>query len=146
MTAPNFDRARRIFEEHEHLRALLGQAEKFFAQEPQQTADVANVLDELITELKLHFMHEEEGGYLSEALSQAPRLTDRATELQQQHPQMLKAVRELYEQAQAGDGSAGWWSSLRADYQSLAEQIHAHETGENDLVQEAFTEDIGAND
>ena len=146
MTTPSYDRARWMLEEHEHLRARLEQAEKFFSQEPQQTVDAANVLDELITELKLHFMHEEEGGYLSEALSQAPRFTDRATELQQQHPQMLKAVRELYQQAQSGDGSAGWWSSLQAAYQSLAEQIHAHETGENDLVQKAFTEDIGASE
>ena len=146
MTAESFDRARRLLEKHQHLRALLANMEEFFAQEPQELADTTKITDDLIAELKLHFLHEEEGGYFAEALAQAPRLTTRASELKQQHRELLKRVRELYEQAQQGDGSAAWWSSLRVAYQSLSEQIRAHELGENDLVQEAFTEDIGTHD
>ncbi len=100
-------------------------------------------LSELI---ESHFRHEEQGGYMAEALVRAPQLRPRAEALQKQHEQLQEAIDKLQLLVNSGVESASWWDQIRNDFQHFASQLTEHEHCETKLVQEAYNLDIGGGD
>lgn len=104
------------------------------------------LLDELADELKTHFEHEEVGGYFLGVVDRAPRLIGHVESLKHQHGELRSAARELAELAHRQKTNADDWPRLRTDCEDFVDQLLTHEAAENDLLQEAYTQDIGEED
>ena len=132
--------------EHRELAGALSQIQKALSQPDRERAQVTGLITEMAELVESHFHHEEEGGYFSEALEQAPRLTLKAQALLEQHPALLEDVSKLGILAEAGVESEAWWTKIETDFAAFAKRFVEHEASENRLVLEAFTDDIGTAD
>ena len=98
-------------------------------------------LASLTKHLRHHFEQEEEGGYLEEALSAAPRFSQEAAILVAQHPVMLRQANQALEFARSVDDASAW-DKLKNEVKSLIAAMIAHETAENKIVQQALNTDV----
>ena len=136
----------------EHTRLQAG-AEALLAAWPHDARKAAElrpclvqVLTELRARLKAHFAEEESPEYMSEAVTAAPRLTTRANELLQQHSQLLatldRVIADVDNQGLTGDQLVNEREVLR----TLIHNLRRHEQDEDELLLEAFDDDIGTGD
>lgn len=132
--------------EHEELRELLGKVRRVIAKRAESVAHVSDILASLVTHVETHFADEEVEGLFDELAEQAPRLTERTEQLRQEHVQLRAAIGKLAELAASGDTSSDWWQQLETAFHQFSTQLMHHETKENELLQEAYTEDIGSQD
>lgn len=136
------ERAARILQQHRELLELLARIERVLGERSASVADAARLLGQLGDQLVKHFTLEEGDGYFSEALTQAPQLVARANDLLAQHPKMTAMAREL---AGAEPGPE-WWTETRRRYQAFVAELRAHERLEDQLLQQAYTQDLSAHD
>jgi hypothetical protein len=90
-----------------------------------------------------HFRFEEQNGYMDAVRKREPRLERTIQQLADEHRQLAQSLEALIEQARAAT-SLG--DSLRDEVREWIERVRRHEIHENDLVQDAFNLDIGAED
>ena len=145
-SSSQFDDHQKVLEEHQELKKLMATIERMLQERSASIDEVGKVLGQLGDRLVKHFALEEEGGYFSEALLQAPRLVSRANELLEQHPKMCTTARKLAAEARRGDGSESWWDETTKRFQAFTEELLKHESTEDTLIQEAYTQDLGATD
>ena len=132
--------------EHECLHRSLGELQQLF-NERRSAEKVAPALAEFAEHVQAHFVHEEEEeGFFDALVEQAPRLKLRADALIEEHAEMSRELARLQRHAKPGVASAEWWSTLSEEFDSFWQLFRRHERTENDLVQEAFNDDIGAAD
>jgi hypothetical protein len=90
-----------------------------------------------------HFRFEEVNGYMDTVRKREPRLEHTVQQLADEHRQLRVGLRFLVERA----GSAGTLDDgLRTEVAAWIERLERHEARENELVQNAFNLDIGAED
>ena len=107
---------------------------------------MALLLSDVRDELAEHFKNEEAGGYLDAATNYAPELTKRATELREQHTQLIAKISEIID-ALTSPGLNAWdWDNVVAKTLGFLNLLLDHERAENKLVQDAYQQDIGAED
>ncbi len=135
-----------IRREHEELRELLGDLHRRLADRLEEVAGVAEMMASLDEHVQTHFNEEETAGLFDDVVERAPRLSERIANLRTEHQQLLAAVRELKQAADQGDGSADWWQGLNSAFHSFSKELMHHENTENDILMEAYTDDIGAAD
>jgi len=136
----------KIEEEHAELREKLGQiARALEAAEVSREVLVA-LLNGLNDELLVHFSHEEHRGVFDQITAQAPRFTRQVDGLWSEHRDLLKAIGSVVDFAESGEMTRQWWKELGSRFRALSKQLMHHESEENQLLQRAFQEDIGAND
>ncbi|MBC8353181.1 MAG: hemerythrin domain-containing protein [Planctomycetes bacterium] len=135
-----------IRREHEELRELLGEIHRTLANRLAAVASVSAMLVSLGDHIKTHFEEEETTGLFDNIVDRAPRLSERIDALRTEHQQLLAVVRQLNEVARNGDGSVDWWQRLNTDFHKFSAELMHHETAENDILLEAYTDDIGASD
>ncbi|MCA9246249.1 MAG: hemerythrin domain-containing protein [Planctomycetales bacterium] len=132
--------------EHRELTDVIGTLREQL-QEKVPAAEALRLSITKLADLALgHFEHEEHGGYLCEVIEQAPRLSERAETLKAQHATMrddLSQLVELVDQVAAGQMSV---NKLRENLNAFLRSLLDHESAENELVQEAYTDDIGSKD
>lgn len=138
--------AEQIRQEHEELRALLGEIHGMLAKRLEAVASVAETLASLNEHVETHFAEEETAGLFDDVVDKAPRLSERIDALRNEHEQLLVAVRRLSEVANDGDGSDDWWQRLDAAFHEFSRDLMHHESCENEILLEAYTDDIGAAD
>jgi len=90
-----------------------------------------------------HFRFEEQNGYLDAVRRREPRLERTIQHLAEEHRQLARALDALIGNAAAAASLGG---PLRNEVQAWIKQVRQHECHENDLVQDAFNLDIGAED
>jgi hypothetical protein len=95
------------------------------------------------THILEHFRFEEQNGYLDAVRQREPRLERIIQQLAEEHRQLTQALDTLLGEAQA---AVNLGESLRQDIRAWVESVRRHEARENDLVQDAFNLDIGAED
>jgi len=106
-------------------------------------AEVRTRLTATATHIAQHFRYEEQGGYMETLRKREPRLELAIQHLAQEHrllSQSLDALRESAATATEVD------DLLRGHIQRWVNHVRQHETRENDLVQDAYNQDIGAKD
>jgi hemerythrin len=130
-----------VIEDHRRLRELLELIRVTLARRDRSVHRLADLLSDLMDDLRVHFDHEENGGYLQEALALAPQYATRASRLVNEHGEFLLMVREM-QHATAKDE----WDALRAQFYDFSHRFGAHEADENRLVQDAMLRDIEAED
>jgi hypothetical protein len=132
--------------EHREMRQLVQALRHVLGQERPWSRELAHeaagAIEALCTHLKEHFAQEEEGGYLEQALAVAPRFSDEAKSLLQQHGLMLKKVGQVLETAKRAEETPAAWMPLRMETKDLLQQLVMHEGAENKIVQQALNSGI----
>lgn len=135
-----------IRREHEALRENIAHIHHHLAAHNTPGDAMATQLHHLHSSLVEHFWHEEHQGFFDEVVGQAPRLAPQANKLCAEHQVMLHTASDLARFAAAGAGSEVWWRELSSRFHVFSKQLMHHEGEENSLLQEAYQDDIGAND
>jgi iron-sulfur cluster repair protein YtfE (RIC family) len=124
------------------LRELVDELRAGHAAEARISAAQGS-LESLGSQLREHFALEERGGYFSEALAVAPRLSRRADALLREHAAFLERLGNLREMAFESRAPGDLWSAIEEGLRELAADLRAHEERENELILQAFDEDLG---
>jgi hypothetical protein len=100
-------------------------------------------LTELRAHVAQHFACEEEGGYMAVVLERRPESEHAVQQLLGQHRPMLALLDVFVREA---EGAEKIDDDLRNRIAGWAELLRRHEAEENVLVEDAFNQDIGAED
>jgi hemerythrin-like domain-containing protein len=106
-------------------------------------ADLAARLDAARAHITEHFRFEEHNGYLDTVRGREPRLERAIQQLVEEHRQLAQSLDALLGKARA---AANLDDALREDVRAWVARVRQHEVRENDLVQDAFSLDVGAED
>jgi hypothetical protein len=124
----------------EDLRKLEGAAQPPSA---KGLAELRTRLGRTRTHITEHFRFEEKNGYMAAVRKREPRLDRTVQQLADEHRQLAQTLDALIDQA----GVARTLDeALREKVRAWVEKVHKHEASENDLVQDAFNLDVGAED
>ncbi|MDC0936229.1 hypothetical protein OAS39_08065 [Pirellulales bacterium] len=132
--------------EHEELTQALHDTNAELHSADRQRIRINDKVLHLSELVESHFRHEEQGGYMKEALTRAPRLGPLAEILQEQHVELQEEIDKLRLLVHSGVESLSWWERIRADFDHFATRLRTHEHAETELFQEAFNREIGAGD
>ena len=135
-----------IVHEHAQLRLILDSVRETLLDRQATPQVVAAMIIELSSRIKQHFDHEEQGGFFEEVIDVAPRLSDRAEALLQQHLEFVDQLDLLQQHAESPAPSDSWWARLIQLFDEFLHRFLAHEQAENALLLQAYNEDIGAED
>jgi iron-sulfur cluster repair protein YtfE (RIC family) len=137
----------RVLDEHRELKELLGRIDQALAERSATIAEIGGLLGQLGDRLIKHFATEEDDGYFAEALTHAPQLISTANQLLAQHPRMSSEAQRIASEA-ADRPAVGpdWWDQTAERFRAFRDELLKHETRENVLLQEAYSQDIGSHD
>ncbi|MBC8351687.1 MAG: hemerythrin domain-containing protein [Planctomycetes bacterium] len=135
-----------IVHEHAQLRHIFDSVRETLLARQATPQVIAALTVELSSHVKQHFDHEEQGGYFEEAIELAPRFSDRAKLLLQQHLELAAQLDELQQHADSSSEIGPWWAQLTQLFDEFMHRFLAHEEAENALLLQVYNEDIGAED
>ncbi len=135
-----------IDDEHKEMRTMLGNVHAILKSRSESVENVRKALERVCSYLEAHFHKEDKGGFFAEITSQAPRLSDRAEQVSHEHEGLLASFAKFAQHAGMGDGGSQWWEQLDTEFHNVSKQLMEHEHREQDLLQQAFNEDIGSGD
>jgi hypothetical protein len=95
------------------------------------------------THITEHFRFEEENGYMDAVRKREPRLERAIQQLAEEHRQLAQSLDALIGESRTATSLD---DRFRAEVRGWVERVRHHEGRENDLVQDAFNLDIGAED
>ena len=95
------------------------------------------------THLAAHFRFEEQNGYMDAVRKREPRLERTVQQLADEHRQLAESLDGLVRECGAATSLE---DTLRQAVRAWIERVRQHEVRENDLAQDAFNLDIGAED
>ena len=142
-------RLRELDAQHQNLRgvllALIDRVQRISKTDEQydSRSELLRIIAEVEQFLPAHFASEEAGGYLSDALAIAPRLSKRAAVLQRDHRKFTARFAKLATFARQLREVDESWEYLGVAIQEFIRELRLHELEENRLVQEAFLDDLG---
>jgi len=128
---------------HVVLLADLRELEKAVRPAGEDLARLRTRLGAVRAHITEHFRFEEQNGYMDVISKREPRLGRTIHQLFEEHGQLRQALDALV--AKAGAATAAG-DTLRGEVREWIEHVRQHEAHENDLVQDAFCLDIGAED
>lgn len=145
-----------VVQEHRELHEVMEELRKTFrelaathedhAKYGEKVPRLIEALGEMQTQLTQHFATEEDGGYMAEVLKVAPRFGEHAKKLQRQHEEFLGTLAHLRRRVQEFHPDKDRWTNIEEQFDRLLENLKVHEQQENDMLQEAYEEDVGAAD
>ena len=100
-------------------------------------------LTELREHLVKHFAEEECDGTMEEALSYVPQLASEATDLEREHPVILRALDRILVRLNGNDLNVANWVELVTEFKKFSQLLLSHEAHENRLLQHGFNVDLG---
>lgn len=136
--------------EHRRLHRLLLHARKTIAASADEGAvdwrgKVVQVLRDLRATLHCHFLEEEGGGCLDEAVSFQPHLSADVKRIEAEHPRLLAEVDRLIAQAKDGGTTPAEHLALTNAFDELCRELHTHEAAENEVLRRGFGTGIEIN-
>lgn len=96
--------------------------------------------------LREHFRHEDEGGFFAEITEVAPRLSSRAEAVSHEHAGLLTIMEAFDAKVRDTQDSSAWWNETSQEFHRLIKELMHHERREQELLQEAYLDDIGTGD
>ena len=135
-----------VLADHQHLSELFSQVRNALRTEGVGREELAALLDDLQVHALDHFSHEEQDGLFERIAAHAPRLSEEALDLKQQHQALAETLERVVESVKL-DG----WNPRRAEetsnrFTEFLLQFDEHEESENRLLQEAYDRDVGSKD
>jgi iron-sulfur cluster repair protein YtfE (RIC family) len=131
--------------EHQELRRRLRAVHRALADPATTVAQLAGHIESLERQLRGHFAEEVRGGFFDGIVAQAPQLAARTERLRREHDLLLAAAGQLAALAREAPGGQ-WRELLEAQFHAFSRQLMQHESTENELVQAAYGQDVGAPD
>jgi len=95
------------------------------------------------TQITDHFGFEEQNGWKDAVLKQEPRLEHAARGLVDEHRQLVRSLDTLIEEVEDAQNLD---DVFREKVLRWIQRVRDHEARENDLLEDAFVEDLGAGD
>ncbi len=135
-----------VAQQHVQIEALVETIHNRFESELKVTRNLFSLLNSLAAHLEMHFELEEKGGYFAGVIRKAPRLAGRAEVLLEEHMGFLENSHELVKMARGAFANDAEVPALAARFEQLRRGLLTHERAEIDLLQEAYTRDIGSMD
>lgn len=139
-----------IKEDNERLRDLIRSAAQALSLPRHVRAlDLIRTLNDLCDQLAMHFALENALGYLDNALEIAPRLSRRARALRSEHDALFEDFREIVEEAEKlihHSHPRRQVTRVAVMFFDFQARFQAHEAHENELIFEAFDDDVGVGD
>lgn len=132
--------------EHRELERTYETIRAFLADDPEHMDVLRKSLTELSFELRRHFKREEDGGYFTDIMEIAPRLSDQATALESEHEQLLIRLQQLEDRLSVAASRAEQHQLIHHDLPAFINACQTHEHRETAIVQEAWLTDIGTGD
>jgi hypothetical protein len=129
---------------HSRLMQDISQVEQILGSPlPGNQRDVHYELARVRKYLTEHFRLEEVNGYMDVVRQQQPRFERAIQHLHDEHRELTRSLDALIEGAEPGRTID---DSYRVKVQEFIDRLRRHETKEDELVQDAFTVDIGTKD
>lgn len=116
---------------------------------PGQCRHLIDKLCQLRDQLALHFALEEAYGYFEDPVHVAPRLGRQAAQLRDEHKGLYLDFCELVDRAERmfyDEQHAALALWIGPEFLGFDGRLKSHEARENDLIFEAYDEDIGVGD
>ena len=140
-----------IKEDNRELQALLNDTSEIFGQPrpASRPRQLAGKLAQLRDMLAMHFTLEEAFGYFEDALDVAPRLSARADLLRAEHQQLYLRICEIADEAEQllyHEKGRKIVMRMAEQFREFHRRLREHESRENELILEAFDDDIGVGD
>jgi hypothetical protein len=140
---------REIKDDADELRSLFRRLEVCLLIEsppPMSRHQLFSALCELRDQLAMHFTLEEAYGYFDDAIDTAPWLSIRADELRSEHDAFYNDLCEIVDHAEQllhREVPARLLGQVVRRFGDFFEMFQKHESAENQLIQQAFNEDLG---
>ncbi len=135
--------ADRIVQEHGALRQKIEGINSVLSGPRPEPTEVDCLLREFLTALQVHFTTEENEGFFTEIVMNAPQHAERAGELCIEHRQLLHDADDLCRFAEAGSPSMPWWRELSGRCREFTKRLTRHEREEHRLRDEAYHAGMG---
>lgn len=135
-----------ILAQHVRLRSLLDDIKQLLFEQSVAFSEVANRLLQLREMVVDHFQTEENSGCFGEVVNHAPHVSERVAALIGEHEDLIGELRDLEARAVDCPGVNADWEEVGARFGEFMARLMQHETLENELLQQVFTEDIGSKD
>lgn len=139
-----------IKEDNQRLRDLLRDATQILSlPRPAPALVLVQTLHALCDQLAMHFALENAYGYLDDALEIAPRLSRRARALRGEHEQLFADFCAIIGKAEGlldDDQPHHKLTHVAVLFFDFQARFQAHEACENELIFEAFDDDLGVGD
>jgi hemerythrin len=125
------------------LKDLSNLEEAARASSGERSEELRDRLEATLPEIAEHFRFEEQNGYLDSVRKGEPRLERTVQQLALEHCQLMQSLNALLDRAKAGGSSD---VKFKEEVRKWVQRVRLHEAHENDLVQDAFDFDVGAED
>lgn len=109
-------------------------------------AQLRDRLGRLADQIESRFAAEERSERFDEVLCHAPWLTARAQEFQQQHMQLVEALRGIQRMCDSDDSPVAWAQRVRREFEDFSERLREHQAGESNLLREMHSGPDWSND
>jgi hypothetical protein len=143
---------REIKEDNQRLRQLQAQLRDVFRRSRLLGISRNNLLDlleEYRDQLATHFALEEAFGYFDDPADAAPQLSEELDGLRGQHSDLFREVCRIVDRAidvLGGHGSLLGFREIARWFREYDQRFGQHEARENELILQAFNDDIGVGD
>ncbi|NLF72360.1 MAG: hypothetical protein GX575_25270 [Candidatus Anammoximicrobium sp.] len=124
----------------ENPQDVLKEISDLFCESTEAVTRLRERLERLTEQAASRFASEERSGRYEEVLCQAPWLTARAQELQQQHSDLVEALHRMRSLCESDDSPAAWWQRVQQEFEDFADLLKEHEAAENNLLSEMHPE------
>ncbi len=135
-----------IARQHIQIGALVDALNSRFDAEKEASRNLVSLINSLAAHLEMHFELEEENEYFGYVLKQAPHLSERVHQLLGQHEMLKNEVGELVEMARQAFAEDRDATMLALRFRKFRKHLLDHERSEIELMQEAYTQDLGGGD
>lgn len=133
--------------EHSMLETYLDQLEDLITAPDDHTIQALRpLLHEVFERCRAHMELEEQGGYMVSLVQVQPHMTKAVNELRDEHGVLLKAMTEIRLSVDGSEDMDRLEGDFLPQIKEWLDQMRSHEHRENELVLEAFNQDIGTKD
>jgi iron-sulfur cluster repair protein YtfE (RIC family) len=140
------ERFEQIRAEHTEICDLVTTLYRVLAERHEPAPRVVHLLESLLERVAAHLRDEESCGLFRDLRRRLPQHLDTIDTLEQEHQELVRHLSTLHQAASTSDIAPNWWDELEAGFRAFSTQLNRHEFRENDLLQEAYGEDLGDQD
>ena len=144
---PRPEECQEILGEHQAFCELVTRLYRILAEHTEPAGRVGHLLENLRERLEAHFHDEEQAGVLDEIARRAPQLAEMVQRLAAEHEtfrNQLKGLEALL--ATEERLTPALWNQLETEFRAFQDRLMHHESVENDLLQQTFSQDLGGKD
>jgi iron-sulfur cluster repair protein YtfE (RIC family) len=131
--------------EHTEICELVTTLYRVLAERHEPAPRVLHLLESLLERTTGHFQDEESYGLFEDLVRRTPQRAATIRELRAEHAVLLARLKQLRQHVQ-GELGPDDWQQLEQGFREFANVLCHHETRENELLIDAYEQDLGDQD